>query len=169
MAPCHRMIDQSTIRDVLHYDPSTGVFTWRKRPSNRVEVGSEAGCFNGRGYRRINIGGAKYLAHHLAWLYVHGKLPEVELDHINGDPADNRFANLREATRAQNGCNLRLSRANTSGHTGVGWDARRKKWYARIDAKRCGKHLGYFDKKEDAIAARRSAALRYFGEFARAA
>lgn len=161
------MITQERLKQVLRYNASTGVFTWVSKPaarSNRVKVGTEAGITNARGYRHIGIDQKKYLAHRLAWLYMTGECPKY-IDHINGVPGDDRWANLRSATMPQNGANSRLPKNNTSGLKGVSWAAKDKKWRAQI----CSAHIGYFDTAEDAHTAYMVAARERFGNFARAA
>jgi hypothetical protein len=97
------------LRELLHYDPDTGDFTWRTA-RKRIPAGAIAGTVE-RGFRRITIGGGRhgprYSAHRLAWLYMTGAWPNGYLDHINRDPDDNRFANLRLATNSQNQANTR--------------------------------------------------------------
>jgi hypothetical protein len=144
------------LRELLSYDPDTGLFRWRisRRGSPAGEI---AGCGNGDGYLRIKIDHSLCLAHRLAWLYVHGKWPVEQLDHISGVRADNRIANLREATNAQNHQNRAISQRNTSGHIGICWAKREKKWRARVTVNSLVVPLGYFAALEDAISARAKA------------
>jgi hypothetical protein len=93
-------------------------------------------------------------------------MPTHLLDHINGSKSDNRLSNLREATKAQNGANTRLSVNNSSGYKGVRWHTAAKKWVAKIKINYKSIHLGLFTDIEDAAAAYQAAALKYFGEFA---
>jgi hypothetical protein len=151
----------------LSYDPATGHFMWRQRRGGRAVAGAEAGSINNRGYRWICIDGCLYLAHRLAWLYVYGVWPSAEIDHIDGDPANNRLANLREATRAENGRNLRRRADNTSGAKGVCFEKSVGRWRASINVNGSQRHLGYFNTVKDATAAYDAAALRHHGEFAR--
>lgn len=109
------------LREVLTYDANTGEFRWRETLSRRAMSGKAAGCKHRTiGCVYIGIGGRLYKAHRLAWLHVHGAWPTKGIDHINGDHADNRLANLREASQAENMQNLwRPHRDNRSGFMGV--------------------------------------------------
>ncbi|WP_054442372.1 HNH endonuclease signature motif containing protein, partial [Enterobacter cloacae] len=113
-----KKINQSTLKELLSYDEKTGVFTWIKKRQN-VVVGRVAGHIDRLGYERITISGKIYLSHRLAWLYVHGYLPEKEIDHINRIRNDNRIANLREATSQLNSLNTGMYKNNTSGSKGI--------------------------------------------------
>ena len=155
------------VKDILHYDPLTGVFTWLKAESNRIHIGDTAGSPNWTGYFYTRISGKKYSLHRLAWLYTYGAWPKEEIDHINGRRGDNRICNLREATHAQNCKNLSLSKSNTSGFRGVSWDAKRKKWCAIIVVNYRHNRLGYFDTPEAASAAYEAKATELFGTFKR--
>lgn len=155
------------LRAALNYDPDTGEFRWRA-PRKSIRVGDLAGkIVSGTGYRSIKIDGRQYLAHRLAWLYINGVWPSEFIDHINGSKDDNRWANLREATRTQNAANQGVSRANRSGYKGVHWHINMSKWVAAIKVHGRRKHLGYFDKIEDAAHAYAVAAPKFHGKFAR--
>lgn len=108
-----------------------------------------------------------YAAHRLAWLIVTGRWPEHTIDHINGDPSDNRFCNLREATAAENLRHRGIMKSNKSGVKGVHWFKQYNKWRAIIVARGKQIFLGHFDNIEDAKAAYRQAAVELHGEFAR--
>lgn len=95
------MLTQDRLRELLHYDPDTGVFT-NIKPRHRVKVGDIAGSNSGKGYLQIQIDQKRYSAHRLAWLYTYGRFPEEFIDHINGNPSDNRIVNLREVTQREN-------------------------------------------------------------------
>lgn len=143
------LIDQEFLRSILLYEASTGVFRWKKT-SRHYKEGQVAGTLHKFGYVIISIDNAKYRAHRLAWLYVYGKWPEQEIDHINKSRSDNRIDNLRECDRLQNMQNAdTLSARNKSGFIGV---ARHKsgKWRAQIQLKRKQYYLGLFDTVEDA-------------------
>lgn len=149
------------LRQVLHYDPETGKFTWKVTLSRRAPAGAAAGTCDIRGYQIIRLDHTKYRAHRLAWLYVCGVWPTEELDHINRDRSDNRVANLRLASRPENSQNTSPKRSNTSGRKGVSWHARTGRWRAHLTLNRRGIHLGYFRDINDAIAARKAAEAKY--------
>jgi hypothetical protein len=162
------MTTQERLKELLSYDPETGVFTrlvGRSGPNARA--GDVAGCNNGQGYVRIYVDGKPYKAHRLAWFYTHGVWPS-EMDHKNGNRSDNRIANLREVTRAENKANSSAYKNNTSGYVGVSLHKKSGQWIAQIqkDGKKQG--LGYFPTPEVARAAYVEAAQRLFGEFMRA-
>jgi hypothetical protein len=142
------------LRELLHYDPETGVFTWSVRTSNRIKVGDVAGSGASRGCLQIAVEGRLYLAHRLAWLYVYGCWPVHAIDHRDGNPSNNRIENLRDVLPSVNSQNMRRShRDNKTGLLGVAWDNRRGKWIARITASGKRMHLGYFDSAENASVA----------------
>jgi hypothetical protein len=123
------------IKEYLEYNPETGIFTWRKRPSNRVHIGDEAGHRTRDNYLLIRVFGRIYCAHRLAWGMVHGAMPPdgLEVDHINHIPSDNRFCNLRLASKSENGQNR--SGATSQSLTkvrGVSWDCKRGKYSAEV-------------------------------------
>jgi hypothetical protein len=135
------------LRELLEYDPETGVFLWKTRTSNRVKIGSVAGTKHGKGYVSISCDGKRYMAHRLAWLYVHGQFPEEQIDHINGVRDDNRLCNLRCVSSAENQMNMKLDKRSSSGITGVHWHKLTGKWHARGPKKL---HLGLFNCKATA-------------------
>lgn len=146
-------LTQSRLKELLHYDPDTGVFTRRVQTSSRAMIGDVAGSLLPDGYRRIMIDGGKHRAHRLAWLYMTGEWPTNQLDHMNGVRDDNRIANLREATNAENKQNREISKNNRSGFMGVSWHKHTRKWVAHIQIAGSKKHLGLFTTPEAAHAA----------------
>jgi hypothetical protein len=112
------MITQSKLKSIVNYNETTGVFTWAKN-RKRCTTGSIAGSICSNGYIYININYKKYLAHRLAWLYIHGEFPENEIDHIDGNKANNSIENLRTATRSNNVWNTKKGTRNTSGYKNV--------------------------------------------------
>lgn len=145
------------LREVLHYDPDTGAFTWKLKTALGIQVGSEAGTLNNRGYRIVRLNGKGYSAHRLAWLYVNGVWPENQIDHINRTRNDNRIANLREASCAENLQNTVARSTNTSGHKGIHWLKQRQRWVAHITHQYSQIYLGLFADINDAVAARKKA------------
>ena len=119
------------VRELLSYEPETGVFRWVAHRCNLVEQ-QVAGHVTKYGYRLIGVDLKTNMAHRLAWLYVSGSWPDDEVDHINGDRDDNRIANLREASRSENQQNLARRANNTSGFPGVCWSNQASKWQAGI-------------------------------------
>lgn len=171
-----RMGDAMTaerLREILKYDPSTGVFSWRVKFSRTSAIGCVAGAVYMNGRRYITIATQRYFAHRLAWLYVHGRWPNAQIDHKNMNRDDNRIENLREATNQQNIANRRVLPSNLLGIKGVGISSDRKRkpqrYRARIRVNDRLIHLGYFSTPELASAAYAEAAVKYFGEFARSA
>lgn len=160
---------QARLKELLTYSPSSGQFVWRSNRGGKAYAGRIAGETRKDGYKVIVVDRVKFYAHRLAWLYVRGKWPSRLIDHINGDPSDNRIENLREATNSQNISNSGMRPHNKSGLKGVSWNKRDKCWraYIKRDGKTCG--LGTFATKEDAYAAFVAEAKRLYGDFWRAA
>lgn len=154
------------LREVLGYCPETGVFT-RIVGVRGKAAGTIAGTVSAAlGYVFIGIDGARYLAHRLAWLYMHGKWPENQVDHINGIRDDNRFENLREATAAQNRQNQTgFRRNNSSGYLGVYADKKTGLYTANIKIDGIQHHIGSYRTAEEAHEAYRQekAKLHPFG------
>lgn len=159
---------QDDLRSILHYAPETGVWTWIVRPAARTPMGALAGCVS-HGYLNIKYKRKGYKAHRLAWLYMTGSFPSAQIDHINGDPGDCRWSNLRIATHGQNTANSKLRSDNAAGCKGVSWHKGTGRWSARIQVDGTRKTIGYFKSREEAHAAYVTAAIAGFGEFARAA
>ena len=152
-------MNQADVKELFDY--WDGDLYWKSTGSGRVDISQPAGCVNLMGYRQIQIKGKMYLAHRLVWLYVHGKFPDEQIDHINGDKLDNRIDNLRDVSPQENNKNQPRRVNNTSGHTGVFWATHADKWLAsiRVDGKL--KHLGYFNILEDAVEARLQASIEH--------
>lgn len=160
-------MDIKRFQEFIDYDPLTGQFIWKKVLSNRVKSGSIcARNVDSKGYQRLCFDGKQYRAHRVAWAMVHGEMPSLQIDHINGNKLDNRIDNLRLATNAENSRNVGLKKNNTSGITGVTYHARAKKWLAQIVVNRKNHYIGLFDNKSDAAAARQAAQIKYFQNFA---
>jgi hypothetical protein len=150
----------------LAYDAATGVLTWRHSAGapkcwNSKWADREAFTAQFKGYRTGRLDGKQYLAHRLIWALCTGKWPAQQIDHINGNRSDNRIANLREVSNADNAKNASLSANNTSGVTGVWLDRRRNRWCAEIKINRRKVHLGSYSTREAAARARKDAEIEY--------
>lgn len=159
-------LTQDRLKELLRYDPETGVFTWKGRTGS-VAPGRSAGWLDKDGYRCIQIDGRSTKAHRLASLYVSGAWPVGEIDHVNGRPDDNRSCNLRPATHPLNGRNQRKPKNNTSGFKGVSFHRQSGKWSASIKVNYRGRHLGLFNTPEAASGAYESQASLLFGQYKR--
>lgn len=150
------------LKQLLSYDPETGVFMRLTTVGHRL-AGSIAGAVRPTGYIQIAVDNRIYLAHRLAWFYVHGRFPEGVIDHINHDRADNRLRNLRDVSVSDNRKNLSHinPKVGSSGHIGVRKCSRTDKWCAYISADGVFHDLGRFDELADAIAARLASEPKY--------
>jgi hypothetical protein len=163
-----------TVRELLSYDPDTGVFVWKYRDrkwfkterafkiwNKRYPHEPALTAVNDRGYKYGNIFDCKYRAHRIAHAIHYGEWPKNQIDHINGVRDDNRIANLRAVTNKENSKNSSKSKNNTSGFNGVSWDKRQNRWASYIMVDGIKVHLGRFGCKLDAIAARINANKKY--------
>lgn len=167
-----------TLNQLLHYDPETGDLLWKPRPASMFneakrspEVSSR--IFNTRyagqpafprsrfGYRRGVVMGYETVAHRVIWCMMTGAFPDGLIDHINGVRDDNRWSNLRVVSTVENCQNLAVRSDSTSGVTGVSRYARTGRWWAYIVINGKSVHLGLYQEKADAIAARRKAEADY--------
>lgn len=150
------------LRELLQYDLETGSFIWRVTRSRGARALNVAGQSTANGYRSIKIDGRKHLAHRLAWLYVHGKWPQQDIDHINGVRDDNRIVNLRDVSRSVNLQNQRRARSLTSGGL-IGASKRKPQndWQASIKVDGKKRYLGLFNTPEAAHAAYVAAKRKY--------
>jgi len=162
------------LREILHYDPETGVFTWRAG-RGRVKDGAVAGSIlprrEGKGgpTSLVGVRGRKYPAHRLAWVYMTGSWPPLEIDHIDTDSLNNRWDNLRLATTQQNGANRGPQKNNSSGFKGVCWNKANKAWRATTRYNGVKIQIGDFKTPEAAYAAYCAKFIELHGEFARVA
>jgi hypothetical protein len=165
-------LTQARVRELFNYNAKTGLLVWRERPLSHFKSeatyhsfcsrfqGKDAGHVERQGYRVIVCDGKARKAHHLVWLWVTGELPEYpafEIDHINGNRADNRIENLRKVTKTENQRNTVKRVTNTSGVHGVNWVESKQRWVARIWNGPRHVYLGCFENLADAAIARRAA------------
>lgn len=154
-------LTQVALKKHLVYDSDTGLFT-------RKSTGRPVGYLNNlEGYSaiRIKLLGYKYLAHRLAFLYMRGHIPKC-IDHINNDPTDNRWVNLREATVTQNQYNAKRRVDNTSSVKGVSWHKGKQRWIARLSYKGKRINVGSFDSISEAEEALQNKRQTLHGEYA---
>lgn len=160
-------ITQEYLKECLNYNPETGIFTWKKRPfyhfnDERVWKIMNTRCFEKTcgsvdpidGYISMSINNNKYRAHRLAFLYMVGFFPKCGVDHINRVKIDNRWRNLREASKKINAQNCGLSKTNTSGVKGVYWNRKKNRWVSQIKLNYKNKYLGSYKNFDDAVLAR---------------
>lgn len=159
-----QILTQKELKQILHYDPDTGVFVWLFRRGCKPK-GSVAGHTQNNGYVMTRINQRPFLLHRLAFLYMTGSMPNGQVDHINHITDDNRWINLRDVSGAENSRNSSMRSNNTSGYVGVYWDSKRRKWFAAfariVNDKRKFIRLGFFSQKADAIAARAKGNIEY--------
>lgn len=170
--------DIPRLRELLSYDPTTGLLTWLPRKVRAGGVGCNDTAFNNKyagkvtnyvgnaGHIYVTVEGHTFLGHRIAWALHYGEWPPRHIDHKNRNPADNRIENLRLATGTQNSANSGMNRRNKSGVKGVFWNRFRGKWQAIVGYNGKLILVGSFDRMEDAVVARQKAANEIFGEFA---
>ena len=151
---------------MFRYDPETGDIWWIESGKGKIKK-KPAGTIVSNGYKAIMIDGDRYYNHRIAWVLAYKSWPENQLDHINGIKTDNRLCNLRAATNAQNGKNIKINVKNTSGYKGVVWCKNTNKWRALIKVDGKSICLGRHKDKIDAINVRKNAEIKHFGEWNR--
>lgn len=154
------------VREMLHYDPITGVFTWKKDVGN-VKAGAVAGSKVKKGYLLIRLRRKQYLAHRLAWFWMTGEWPKTLIDHKNTNKTDNRWLNLRQASNSENLLNRGRNANNTSGFKGVSLNKSNGRFEAYLTIQGKRKHLGYYDIPEEAHKSYIAAIHQANPEFAR--
>lgn len=163
------MFDLEEAKEYLRYEPDTGNFIWLKKASKKTIVGSIAGCKEKRfGYVVIRLNGRLFRAHRLACALSGINIDGLHVDHIDGNPSNNRLENLRPCTRSQNMKNLKPHKDNKySAWKGVSWSPANNNWYARIFVDGKSRWLGSFSDEREAAEAYLFAALDLQGDYAR--
>jgi hypothetical protein len=155
------MITQSELKELVNYNKDTGIFTWKKRTSNRIKVGDIVGNLHKCGYIEMRVGGTRCLAHRFAFLYVYGYMPKL-IDHIDRNKKNNRIDNLREATYGQNILNSKIRSDNTSGVKCVYFDKRNNSWEVKVGNKYIKKYKTLEEAKHKAEEVRKEFAGEFF-------
>jgi hypothetical protein len=156
-------ITQELVNELFEY--KDGQLFWKKTTSKRSIAGNLAGYLTKRGYWRVSINYKHYYTHRIVFLMFHGHLPKL-LDHIDGNPLNNKIENLRAATSAENVRNSKLRNTNKSGIKGVCWDKQHKKWSVTIMVSGKNYRIGRFKDLELAQLAIEEARNKYHKEFA---
>lgn len=156
-------LTQNALKEMFDY--IDGVLYWKIKCKG-ISIGQPAGCLNQAGYLRTGIKGKSYRNHRLIFLMHHGYLPKT-VDHIDLNKLNNRIENLREATDSQNKWNSKKSVNNTSGHKGIKWCKKSKKWIVQVRKSYKLYYFGSFDNIGDALVASFKARQQLHGEFAR--
>lgn len=148
------MLTHERLLEVLFYDRNTGIFTWKVNKSQATKAGTLAGttCIKD-GYIVISVDSKTYKAHRLAWFYETCQMPPECIDHINRIRTDNRFCNLRLATKKQNMENTKIRKDSSSGYRGVSFKKEINSWIGYVSHNKKQYYLGKFETKELASAA----------------
>ena len=151
------LLTQARLKELLHYDPITGVFTRLSAPNNKFKIGSIAGSRNKDGYIHMKVDGARFRAHRLAFLYMEGYFPEHQVDHIDRNPSNNIWSNLRHVGKSCNMLNRDVLSSNKTGVSGVAWHNRDLVFNVKVAYEGIQRHLGSYHDFVDAVAARLAA------------
>lgn len=169
---------QEYITECFHYDPDTGLLTWKERPLhhfknlqvckaiNNTYLGKTAGFLKVSGYCRVVLNKKEYNVNRIIWKYVTKEEPLKSIDHINGIKTDNRFINLREATHSQNSFNRKIDKDSSTGFKGVCFNKATGKYRSFIHVNRKQLFIGGFNSAQEAHDAYCQKALEHYGEFA---
>jgi len=153
-------LTQSRLKELMDYDPLTGVFTCKVARGNR-KIGSIAGCTDVAGYTSFTIDGGYYRAARLAFMWMKGYFPEHDVDHIDRVKNNDRWSNLRHVSRKCNSRNCSISKGNTSGITGVYFNANANRWISQISVDMKTIYLGCFKTKREAAQSRWEGEVKY--------
>ena len=157
------MMNQQTLKSIVTY--SDGNLFWKSK-RNGINSTNSLGWITDKGYLRCEINSVTYYIHRLVFLYHNGYMPKA-IDHIDGNPLNNKIENLRACSQAENMQNYKKPKTNTSGIKNVSWASRQKKWHVRVKSGNKDCHIGFFDSKFEAACAAYSARNKLHGEFCR--
>lgn len=167
------ILTQEVLKELLHYDPDTGIFTWKERDRryftstghqttwNKRFSGKETNGLSVQGYVRISIFYKRYRAHRLAFLYMEGRFPRDKVDHWLGDRADNRWNKISHSSQLQNCRNMKICKRNKTGIIGLSWHKKSQKYMACINVNYKTNYLGIYEDFFEACCARKSAEIKY--------
>lgn len=159
--PSSDVLTQARLHELFDYDEVSGNLIWKARTSRRISVGDIAGYHTSQGYLAVRVDGRLYLAHRLIWMYLYGEFPVNEIDHRDGCGTNNRQANLRAATRAENAQNCKLRLDNALGVPGVYFNQRAGRYVARLEAFKSVRFTRAFVTIDQAASARAQAKARF--------
>ena len=154
------MASVARLAELFLYDPDTG-FVVRRVSHGKGKAGTNVGTAHTAGYLQVRVDGVWEYVHRVAFALMTGKYPIKNIDHINGNPADNRWCNLRTATHAENMQNRKKAAHNTHPYKGVRRSPTEGKWLARIVIAGRARHLGTFASAQAAHAAYKDAARQH--------
>ena len=157
---------QEELHELFEY--REGNLYWKIKPRNSAKIGDKAGSLSSNGYIVLKLNNLPYKMHRIIWVYHYDTISNnLQIDHIDGDKANNTIENLRLATNSQNNFNNKSAYRNSKSNIlGVCWSKTKRKWVSQICKNNKSIHLGLFANQEDAIVARKAAEIQYFGEFA---
>ncbi|AVX04196.1 hypothetical protein MXMO3_01670 [Maritalea myrionectae] len=158
-------LTQKELFSIIKYDPETGILTWAQDRGSNARKGQKIGSQTEYGYVVFVINGRRYRAHRIAFLYMTGRWPAECVDHINGIRHDNRWENLREASKAENCRNASKRRDNSSGYKGVSHHKATGKFQAQIRVNKKNTNLGIFPTAKEAFSAYCVASRKMHGAF----
>ena len=157
-------------QEELHklFEYKEGNLYWKIKTNRSMKIGSKAGTLSSKGYIVVRFDNVDYKMHRIIWVYHYNAIPNnLQIDHIDGNKANNIIENLRLATHSQNKANNKRAQRNSKSNIlGVSWCKITNKWKAQIKKNNKSINLGCFVNQEDAVATRKAAELQYFGEFA---
>lgn len=143
------MLTQARLKELLSYDPEVGIFSWIVE-RGKCHKGSPAGCLDSRGYLVITIDRKRYYAHRMAWLYMNGSMPSMNIDHMDGNKSNNKISNIRDVSVSTNAQNLKQATSRNLSTGVLGVRMLKGKYLSQITIDGKDRHLGTFNSPEEA-------------------